>query len=272
LKEYKIHLRRLQKTRLKTFYGFDDCNGYVFPLLYACQESGIKTVGHQHGAYVKRHAGYVMDGIEKSSYRWFDTLVVWGEYWKEQLLRISNVYQSEMIVTGSNKISWRYDLKDGSRRGRKSILIPYEFLTNTFKVGQYMAAFIDLGYSVFFKPRSDERLEDQLEAYCLSQEHLSKVTIVTKLDGEFMKGIDIVAGTMTTLIFELLPFNKIVWILETEYRHLEDLVESGLAHKVRYQDLGALDDHYFVPTKVDDEYLFCREPLRETLERRVLHN
>ena len=42
---------------------------------------------------------------------------------------------------------------------------------------------------------------------------------------------------MTTLIYELLPAGKIVWYLDTPYRHLQDLVDEGLAHLIRLEDI-----------------------------------
>lgn len=271
IREYKRHLRRLKNMKIKTFYGFDDCNGYVFPILYACQRNSIKTIGHQHGAYVKRHAGYIMEGVDKRDYKWFDKVIVWGDYWKEHLLRISNVYSPEMLVVGSNKISWNYGAGRTRHSKPKSILLPYEFTSNSYKIGRFIAKFIDLGYDVYFKPRSDERLEDLLNAYCLPQDYLNKIRIVEKIDSAFMENIDIIAGTMTTLVYELLPYNKIIWILDTEYKHLEDLVEGGYAHKVRYEDLDALDERYFRRTEVDADYFFSTESLKDTLLKHVLN-
>lgn len=51
--------------------------------------------------------------------------------------------------------------------------------------------------------------------------------------------IDIVAGTMTTLVYKLLPAGKIIWYLDTPYRHLQDLVQEGLAHLIRLKDIQA---------------------------------
>lgn len=270
MQEYKIHLRRLRKTRIKTFYGFDDCNGYIFPLLYACQQKSIRTIGHQHGAYVRRHAGYVMEGIEKSDYRWFDVLIVWGEYWKEQLLRISKVYYPESIVVGSPKLKLNYIDGEESHGRPKGVLIPYEFAANTYKVGRYMERLVDLGYIVFFKPRPDEKLEDQLEAYCISQEYRKKIRIVNTITPSVMREIDIVAATMTTMAYELLPYRKIMWIFETEYRHLEDLVEQGLAHKIALADLDTLDEGFMQKTIVNTAHFFCQEMLEETLKKHVV--
>jgi len=270
IREYKSHLRRLTGTQVKALYGFDDPNGYIFPVLYACHKNNIITIGHQHGAYVKRHASYVMEGIDGSEYKWFDKVIVWGQYWKDHLLSVSSVYHPDMFVIGSNKLKWDYRQENGKVSGLKNVLIPYEFATNTWKVGRYIAKFIDLGYTVFFKPRPDEDLEEQIESYCLTEGHKNNMRIVEKIDSDFINGIDIIAGTMTTLIYELLPYNKIVWILDTEYRHLDDLVEDGYAHKVRYEELEELDKNCFENTVVDSEYFFCSETLKETLRKQVV--
>ena len=205
----------------------------------------MRTIGHQHGAYVKRHAGYVMPGIDREEFTWFDRVIVWGEYWKEKLLKASELYTPEFFIIGANKFKKTYPISPSKSELPRNVLIPYEFLTNTFKVGQYIQKLIDLGYNVFFKPRPDEEIADQLDAYCLPAAYRERLTVVANLDDATLEKIDIVAGTMTTLIYELLPCDKIIWIFETEYRHLDDLVEEGLAHKIRYDDLHNLDASFF---------------------------
>ena len=43
--EYHDHLRALNRCPAKTFYGLDDINGYIFPVLYACRTLGMRTTG-----------------------------------------------------------------------------------------------------------------------------------------------------------------------------------------------------------------------------------
>ncbi|MBI1937715.1 MAG: hypothetical protein HYS25_06285 [Ignavibacteriales bacterium] len=270
INEFKVHDKLIRKSAIKVLYGFDDCNEYIFPLLYALNKNGIPTIAHQHGAYVKRHAGYIMEGIEKEDYKWFDKIIVWGKYWKNHLLAISKVYSDEKIVIGSSKIKYDYSLTENTNGHQKNILIPYEFVGNTYKIGRYIEKFLEFGYNVYFKPRPDEEVKDQLAAYCLSDETLGKIIVAGKLDKELMRKIDIVAGAMTTLVYEMLPYNKIIWILDTEYKHLEDLVEDGYAHKVKYEDIETLSRDYFVKTKIESENFFCPETLPETLTKQVI--
>jgi hypothetical protein len=272
VREWKRHNQWLAGTAVKTFYGFDDVNGYCMPLLLAAKDHGIRTVAHQHGAYVKRHAGYIMEGIDPARYEWFDRLIVWGQYWKDKLQRDSKVHANRDIVVGANKFKWDYSSGKGVVAGRKNVLVPYEFLTNTHAVGKFITVMIDSGYSVFFKPRADEDPADQLRSYCLPEETLKKVSILEKLTPDAMSQIDIIAATMTTLVYELLPYEKIVWILECEYKHLYDLVEEGYAHSISLNDFPEPPPEKWTPCRIPADYLFSSISMQDTLRDAVKPN
>lgn len=274
IREFEAHVRHLASTQIHTLYGIDDSQ-VIYPLLYACQERGIRTVAHQHGAaYNKRHASYVMEGVDRREYRWFDTLIAWGPYWKERVIATCRGYPADHIVIGSDLYgdSFRFPIESQRRRNGlpRNVLVPYEFLTNTCQVGRYVRKLMDLGYRIWFKPRTDENLNDQIDAYCLPVEYRHKLRIVESITPSLMEEIDIVAGTMTTLVYQLLPYHKIFWVFDTDYRYMDDLVEAGLAHRIRYEDLDALNERFFVPTQVDPNYFFSPESLKETLSRYVL--
>ncbi len=270
--EYGDHERALRQCSASTFYGLDDVNGYVFPILYACRKRGMRTIGHQHGAYVKRHAAYRMEGIEAKDFVWFDHVIVWGEYWREKMIHDSTAYPPDFFIVGSNKFTSIPSVGDTSQRPPTTVLVPYEFLANTAKVGTYIERFVELGYRVLFKPRPDEDTTEQLDAYGLSADCRQQLRIAAKLDAETMQEIDIVAGTMTTLIYEMLPHNKIVWVLETEFRHLFDLVEDGMAHLIRLDDLRPpeqMPPDKLTRTCIPSERLFGVDSLTDTLRKHV---
>jgi hypothetical protein len=228
-------------------------------------------VAHQHGAaYNKYHASYVMEGINGTEYRWFDKLITWGEFWRDRLLAVSEVYSPDRIVVGCDLFEPCHVSRNERTEGRRNILIPYEFLTNTYAVGRYITKLIDLGYSVFFKQRPDESLEDQIDTYCLPIGYPERLTIIEEITPRAMENIDIVAGTASTLIYQLLIYGKVTWFLETDYKYMEDLVELGHARLVRYEDLETLDDSYFEPTDADPKYLFSSEALLDTMQKHVL--
>ena len=59
-----------------------------------------------------------------------------------------------------------------------------------------------------------------------------------------MSNIDIVAGTQTTLLYDLLLYHKPLWILETPFKLQEDMIEYGLARKITLKDLNSIDKIY----------------------------
>jgi|GEM_PF-998048 len=283
MSELAEHKKCFLRAGIRGFYGFDDVNTYLFPLLYAARDLGLPTIGHQHGAYVKRHAGYMMYGIQE--FEWFDKVVVWGDYWREKLLREAPVHPPQRWVVGCNKLKIPYadaaSEKSPQSSGREKssspprrVLIPYEFLADTTTVGRYITKLSMLGYEVFFRPRRDESLESQVDAYGLDDTTRAALNVEGgPLDAALLAKIDIVAGTMTTLVYELLPAGKIIWYLETPYQHLLDLVEEGLAHRIRLEDLkppGQMPASLLEPTRVAPEHLFGRVSLQDSIRAHVL--
>ncbi len=273
--EYRAHTRDLRTARFKTFYGIDDTQT-ILPLLYACQDQKIDTVAHQHGAaYHRWHASYMMEGLRPEEIRWFDKLIVWDEYWRERFSALSNLRPHGGVVVGGDLFGDQFRATEtespvGTHRPR-AILVPYEFLTNTYQVGLYVTKLLRLGYDVWFKPRSDEKLEDQLDAYCLPPDSLDRLKIVRRLTREFIDGIDVVAGTMSTLVYQLIPFRKAVWLLETDYPcYLDHLADEGYIHRIRYEDLDKLEERHFAPSTRDLQPLSCARALKDTLARHVL--
>ena len=123
----------------------------------------------------------------------------------------------------------------------KTILIPYEFLSDTIKVGEYIKNFIKADFKILFKIRIDDLLESQLEAYFLD-EYKDKLEIINDITPEKMAEVDIIAGTQTTLLFDLLPYNKPIWILETSFRLMYDMIEDGFARLITESDMQRIDE------------------------------
>ncbi len=276
IREWKFHRNMLANSGIKAFYGFDDANTCIFPLLYAARSLRLPTVGHQHGAYIKRHAGYMMEGLSPESFPWFDKVIVWGRYWRDKMLRDAPIHPPERWLIGTNKLKLPY-LASGEvpvcSPRPSNVLIPYEFLADTAAIGRYITRLVELGYTVWFRARTDESLDAQVDAYQLAPDICARLQMATgPLDKTFLDGIDIVAGTMTTLVYELLPAGKIIWYLDTPYRHLYDLVEEGLAHHIRLDDLrppGEMSANFLTPIVFSAEKLFGNESLTSVLAGNV---
>lgn len=273
--DMRLHRRWLRQLGARVFYGFDDVNTYIFPLLYAARSLGLFTLGHQHGAYIKRHAGYTMPGLPDRSFVWFDRVLVWGAYWRDKMIRDARVHPPEIWVRGSNKLKHTYTPSRGQSSGAapSSILIPYEFLADTGTIGKFIQRFVESGYTVWFRPRPDEPVNTQLDAYLLPEETRGKLRLAQgPLNDELLSKIDIVAGTMTTLVYELLPAGKIIWYLDTPYRHLQDLVDEGLAHRIQLEEIqapGQMPLDLTTPTVASAKSFFGSATLEEMLQKHL---
>jgi len=224
------------------FISMDDCN-YTFPYIYSAQNVGITTIGIQHGLYSRYHEAYTMRGID--NYRWFDCLIVWGAYWKKIFLENNKKYTIKDIFISTNKHSYNYSKVEGFHKfGSKSILIPYEFLTDTILIGKFIQHLVDDGFTIYFKIRPDENTVDQIKSYHLNESTVAKLRLVQTITPELMERIDVVAGSYSSVIYDTLPYNKIIWVFETPFRFLDDLIDKGFARQVSFDDLKNIVEIY----------------------------
>lgn len=269
LAECRRHLDCLADKPPKLFFGLDDHNE-TYPALFACKTLGVPCLGYQLGMYARRQAAYALEGWEPGEYQWYDRVICWGPYWEEVLRRCSNVWPAGYFLPGANKNPYAYQRLDSPRHDPKNILIPYEFFANTKKLGEFITRFMDLGWTVSFKLKPDERPERQVDCYRLDEAHRAKLRLVTAITDELMAEINVVAGSMTTLLFDLLPYGKETWVLDTEFRLLQDMVDDGFARLVRLEDLDTLTPPAKADHQVDRDRLFNPMSLEEVLEQHVL--
>lgn len=215
--------------KLPLLVGMDDCM-YSFPYLIAAKKNKIRTIGIQHTRYCKGQIEYCSYGGEFDL--WFDALLVWGPYWKTKFLENNHVIRPSNIFVCSNKHRYDYSKVELGEDRPIGVLVPYEFLADTRHVGAYIRVLLDFGCSVYFKPRSDEPILDQIAAYHLG-EYESKVSILMDITPSSMAKIDIVVGTWSTLMYDLVPYNKEMWVLDTTVTMLDEMVQDGYAKKVK---------------------------------------
>lgn len=216
--------------------GMDDCT-YSYPYIYQARTNHIPSIAFQHGAYGLLHEAYSMRHLVH--HPWFDFLIVWNRYWQEQILKQNNHLEREQVHVGNNKIFLDYR-SVGRGKINRSILIPYEFLGDTVKIGRYVKEFINQGFKVYLKTRNDEEVLDQLACYHLGQAG-GKIILLDNITPEIMAEVGIVAGAMSTLLFDLIGYGKPIWILETKFRLRYDMVNAGLARLLKFSDLQKLD-------------------------------
>lgn len=267
--EYRRHLADLSPNPPKLLFGLED-HQEIHPLVYACRTLGVPTVAYQFSMYARRQAAYTFEQWEPGEFDGFDNVIIWGRYWEDVIRKWSKVYPEDFFLPGANKHSYGYRRLESEQFDTRNILIPYEFWGNTRRIGQYMVKLMDQGYTVYFKFKPDERPQRQLDCYELPEDYRARVVEVFDITDELMAEVNIVAGGMTTLLYDLLPYGKLTWVLDTEFTLLDDMVEDGWAEKVRYEDLDTMPVPQRADIAGDWDYLFRRAPLGDVLDEHVL--
>ena len=138
-----------------------------------------------------------------------------------------------------------------------------------------MKLFSENEFEIWFKPRPDEKLTDQLDSYQLGDLQ-DKVKILELVTPDAMADIDIIGGTQTTLLYDLLPYNKLIWILETAFRLQDDMIQQGLARLIRLENMDCIEAIYNeeinTPRKINQTLFSGNQPvvdvLHDLLDRR----
>lgn len=267
--EYRRHMADLGQAKPKLFFGLDD-HQEIHPVLYACRELGIPSIGYQFSMYARRQAAYTLERWPAGTYQGFDKVITWGRYWQDTVRKWSDAHSDDYFLLGTNKHNYGYKRLESDRFDVKNILVPYEFWGNTRLIGQYMMRLMDQGYTVYFKFKPDERPERQIECYRLPAEYADRLVHVFDITDELMAEVNIVAGGMTTLLYDLLPYGKHTWVFDTEFRLLDDMVQDGLAMKIRLDELENMPIPDKADRAMDYTYIFNDAPLSEVMERYVL--
>ena len=107
-----------------------------------------------------------------------------------------------------------------------NILIPYEALAPKKEVGDFLNRFINLDVKIFFKLRPDQSIDKQFEQYQIKGRE--KVVVIREINEDILSRIDAVAGTYSTLLFEMIYYEKPVFIFETSFDYGCQLIDDNL--------------------------------------------
>ena len=126
-------LSRLFKGSGIKFLAAMDDTTYTYPYVLAAKSHGIHTIAFQHGVYSDLNAAQVMENVK--NFDWFDSFIVWGEYWKKLLIRTNKNILEEQIYVGKNKttpitIKNYHELSNNSS---KHISIPFKIWIDLFE-------------------------------------------------------------------------------------------------------------------------------------------
>jgi hypothetical protein len=123
---------------------------------------------------------------------------------------------------------------------------------------------MDLGYKIVFKARLDEEIDEQINSYNLGKISNDSWQIVSHITDEVMESIDFVAGTYSTMLFDLYPYGKPIVVFDTKFKFNSDALQY-IARFCSLEDLDRLSDLIY-PESADvvmqkSTLLFGSEPI-----------
>ncbi len=235
--------RFLKFSRVRCSLMIDDVR-FWGEFILAAKDVGIKTVAVQHGHYTKYHVGWLTTNQFEGKLIVPETLFVWSDYWKKELTRLGGCVSTDNVRVGGFKSGpvAPEALNQGSQdftNDRITVLIPYETACLKEEVKKYIDSMLqDPRISVIFKSRIDMDRGLQLSEYGLNKQYHKNFEIADKLE-DVVGRVDVVAGTYSTFLYDVLIYKKPVVILKTGSDYGEGMLKNGLADEVSIE-LGDL--------------------------------
>lgn len=221
------------------FYGIDDPL-YLFPLLFALNRSGVQTVGFQHGLYSQNDFGYAVRRC--SRFEWYDKLVVWDRFWAGVYHRINPYYPAGSILVGIG--SEQFDAPPTPNPNNRHVLCMYERFLDVEGYVYFLRALISAGFHLTVKMRPESSVSDLAAEYGFTREEMEHIDICDHIDGELLSRVSLIAGCKTSLLYSLLSVGRPVWVFESSYHYLEQVLALDNVHIVKAEDVVRLTELY----------------------------
>lgn len=231
--EIKIKLlaKILRFSKTKAIWAIDNTRDYQ-ELVVAGKCAKVPFYAFQHGHFTKYHLGWLSNQAWPHRMAIPDRLFVWSDYWKNELVRLGSAFPFDQIVVGGVKKGNVIDdkltqkINDPHQLG---VLIPFETEGETTKIKQYIDELLkDESFTIYFKLRPDVSKEEQLAQYSSTANYHPRFVSITKTE-EVLNKIDVVAGTYSTFLYDMIAFYKPIVLLKTTSDFGEGLVVNGLA-------------------------------------------
>ncbi|MCI0542519.1 hypothetical protein L0Y69_02050 [bacterium] len=249
---YKINTlhRLLGRTSLQALFAIDDVRFYQ-ELLLACKKTGIQTYALQHGHFTKYHVGWLKNEEFEGKFIYPDALLVWSEYWKQELLHLGTYFLEEhILIAGIENMPEKEQKKEReiesvekerAKRENITILVPYETSCPKSEVAEYIMAFLKCeNVQVIFKLRPDIARETQLAEYGLPNDKRNMPANFRTVSNIESVGHEItfVAGTYSTYLYDMISLGKHVIMLETSTDYGERMVVNGIADTLGKENIS----------------------------------
>lgn len=208
---------------------------YYHELILAAKIAKVESIAVQHAVFTKYVPGHAIYEIPPERCVTPDIFCVWNKYWRERLINLSRAFKLNegKIRIGGKPSSGKtnLDFLKTVEDDFCTILIPYEPHANKKEIFEYINELLKCPKTaVIFKLRKDQSEKEQINQFGL-QFFLTKPSFsaTTDLEKNDLLKVDLVAGTYSTLIYEMIEMGKPVGVFKSSTSEAGDLVSEDLA-------------------------------------------
>ncbi len=230
----------LKLSSVKILICVPDARNY-HELIQSCRLNKIKTYAFQSGALCKYDIGLLDCSGHGGSIIKPDKFFLFSRYWINELLRLGSIFDKKELEVGGDIKEDRFDANQNAPYPKKhsgiTVLVSYETQAPKAEVRKYIEKILNCpDMRIIFSVRPGRNIKDQLSEYGL--ENMPDNFSITSNLEEIINDIDVVVGTQSTLLYDMVGYLKPVIVLKTEMDMLDGMTINGLAELLDIDDIN----------------------------------
>jgi hypothetical protein len=238
--EYRVKKlsRFIHDSGAKAIWMIDDAR-YYHDVALAAKVEGIPSYAFQHGHFTPYHVGWLKEPKTSLEYPRPDTLVVWSDYWKKELLRLGGVFpDNALAVGGYTEHAFSFTTEPAKNL---TLLIPHETDSPKEEVRAHIESVLQAlpDVEVYIKLRPDHSRDVQVSLYGAISAH-TRVHFVSDVR-ELTVRPSAVLGVYSSFLYDMVRSKVPVAIMETSMDYGKGMVENGLADVLPKNDPKAIE-------------------------------
>ncbi len=232
LSKYLAYDQYFKANQFKTVTCIGESNSLNRSVLDAARENNIKTIGIQHGTIHAKNLHYLYSQSDLNFKPTPDFYFVWGDFWKERLIKLAHINESQIKVTGQIRTDVIHHLK--FQQNKKFNLL---YASQPFRdIEKRIEMFKDVlrgtkeieNVNLILRPHPSEANDN----FFLQIAQQEKVKIRIDRNKDLYQQLNDCDGLITgysTVGTEVIYFNKPLITIDREAEDLQHYVKEGVA-------------------------------------------
>ncbi len=234
----KFWNKLLKLSSVKILICVPDARNY-HELIQSCRLNKIKTYAFQSGALCKYDIGLLDCSGHKYNIIKPDKFFLFSRYWINELLRLNSIFDRANLAVGGDIKEDRIDTGQSelSVHDGITVLASYETQAPKAEVRKYIEKILNCPNArLIFSIRPGRDIKTQFSEYGL--ENMPDNFSITSNLEEIINDIDVVVGTQSTLLYDMVRYLKPIIVLKTEMDMLDGMTINGLAELLDIDDIN----------------------------------